>query len=55
MLLVIMQYYKMVGLFDKGPMLQYFLSHFDNELRMMSPTLSAHLVRICEGFRLILL
>ncbi len=45
MLLTVMQHYRMVGLYEKGPMLPWFLSHFDNEIRIMSPQLHAHLVR----------
>jgi len=43
MLVTVMQHYKMVGLYEKGPMLPWFLSHFDNEIRTMSPSLHAHL------------
>jgi len=45
MLMVIMQHYKMVGLFQRGPMLPYFLNCFDIETKRLFPELHAHFKR----------
>jgi hypothetical protein len=59
MLVVIMQNHKMVGLFQvhveklclhlkKGPLLPYFINHFDKEFKQFLPNLHSHFVRyIC--------
>jgi hypothetical protein len=44
MLLVIMQHFKMVGLYQRGPLLHYYLNLFDNEVKVLFPKLYSHFV-----------
>ncbi len=44
MLLTIMQHFKMVGLYQRGPLLHYYLNYLDNEVKLLSPKLYAHFV-----------
>jgi len=42
MLVVIMQSNKMVGLYQKGPLLPYVINHFEREFKMLYPALYTH-------------
>jgi hypothetical protein len=44
MLCMIMSQYKMVGLYQQGKMLPYFVDHFDYEMNRMFPDLCEHFV-----------
>ena len=45
MLLTIMQHFKMVGLYQRGPLLHYYLDYLDKEVKLLSPQLYAHFVK----------
>jgi len=44
MLGIIMQHYKMLGLYHKGPLLPYMLSQFEQEIKLRYPKLHSHFV-----------